>query len=160
MLIVSISWVSFWIDPNAVPGRVTLGVTTLLTLTTLASGIRQSLPPVSYVKAIDVWVGMCMIMVFGALLEFTLANYLANRKIPPGKTPCKIPKFLLICSVQEEDIEKQDGEASPAPKPPTTYINQARALDRVSRGLFPGTFLIFNLFYWPYYLMQQYTGIL
>ena len=45
-----VSWVSFWIDPNAVPGRVTLGVTTLLTLTTLASGVRQSLPPVSYIK--------------------------------------------------------------------------------------------------------------
>ncbi|XP_063616019.1 glycine receptor subunit alpha-2-like, partial [Penaeus indicus] len=63
ILIVSISWVSFWLDPNAVPGRVTLGVTTLLTLTTLASGIRASLPPVSYVKAIDVWIGTCMIMV-------------------------------------------------------------------------------------------------
>lgn len=50
ILIVSISWVSFWLDPNAVPGRVSLGVTTLLTLTTLASGIRASLPPVSYVK--------------------------------------------------------------------------------------------------------------
>lgn len=50
ILIVVISWVSFWLDPNAVPGRVSLGVTTLLTLTTLASGIRAQLPPVSYVK--------------------------------------------------------------------------------------------------------------
>ena len=50
ILIVSISWVSFWLDANAVPGRVSLGVTTLLTLTTLASGIRQQLPPVSYIK--------------------------------------------------------------------------------------------------------------
>lgn len=53
ILIVSISWVSFWLDPNAVPGRVSLGVTTLLTLTTLASGTRASLPPVSYVKVIQ-----------------------------------------------------------------------------------------------------------
>lgn len=50
ILIVVISWVSFWLDPNAIPGRVSLGVTTLLTLTTLASGIRAQLPPVSYVK--------------------------------------------------------------------------------------------------------------
>ena len=42
--------VSFWLDPTAVPARVTLGLTTLLTLTTLANGIRQGLPPVSYVK--------------------------------------------------------------------------------------------------------------
>ena len=50
ILIVTISWVSFWVDPNAVPGRVTLGVTTLLTMTTISSGVRQTLPPVSYVK--------------------------------------------------------------------------------------------------------------
>lgn len=54
ILIVVISWVSFWLDPNAVPGRVSLGVTTLLTLTTLASGIRAQLPPVSYVKVCTV----------------------------------------------------------------------------------------------------------
>ncbi|MCL4151404.1 UNVERIFIED_CONTAM: hypothetical protein GTU68_066211 [Idotea baltica] len=54
MIIVAISWVSFWLDPTAIPGRVTLGVTTLLTLTTLAAGIRQTLPPVSYVKVLVV----------------------------------------------------------------------------------------------------------
>lgn len=32
-------------------------------------------------QAIDVWIGMCMIMVFGALLEFTFVNWLANKKI-------------------------------------------------------------------------------
>ena len=50
VLIVMISWVGFWLDPTHIPGRVTLLVTTLLTLTSLANGIRQSLPPVSYVK--------------------------------------------------------------------------------------------------------------
>uniref|UniRef100_A0A914DH84 Neurotransmitter-gated ion-channel transmembrane domain-containing protein n=1 Tax=Acrobeloides nanus TaxID=290746 RepID=A0A914DH84_9BILA len=29
-----VSWISFWLDPSSVPGRVTLGVTTLLTLAT------------------------------------------------------------------------------------------------------------------------------
>ena len=33
-MIVVISWVSFWIDPNAVPARVSLSFTTLLTLAT------------------------------------------------------------------------------------------------------------------------------
>lgn len=31
-LIVVMSWISFWIEPEAIPGRVTLGVTSLLTL--------------------------------------------------------------------------------------------------------------------------------
>ncbi|VDM66259.1 unnamed protein product [Strongylus vulgaris] len=33
-MLVIVSWVSFWIDRTAVPARVTLGVTTLLTMTT------------------------------------------------------------------------------------------------------------------------------
>jgi hypothetical protein len=49
--------VSFWLDRTAVPARVTLGVTTLLTMTTQTSGINAKLPPVSYSKAIDIWCG-------------------------------------------------------------------------------------------------------
>ncbi|CAG0894641.1 unnamed protein product [Cyprideis torosa] len=74
-MLVIVSWVSFWLDQNAIPARVSLGVTTLLTMSTQTSGINQSLPPVSYTKAIDVWTGVCLTFVFGALLEFALVNY-------------------------------------------------------------------------------------
>ncbi|GMT03454.1 hypothetical protein PENTCL1PPCAC_25628, partial [Pristionchus entomophagus] len=73
-LIVMISWVSFWIDRRAVPARVTLSFTTLVSLTTLGNGLRFGLPQVSYAKAIDLWYGACMFFVFCALLEFALIN--------------------------------------------------------------------------------------
>jgi len=149
ILIVSISWVSFWLDPTAVPARVTLGLTTLLTLTTLANGIRQGLPPVSYVKAIDVWVGTCMFMVFGALMEFTLVNRLANKKIHPNSRVRQLPKFLSPPDPVEDPI---DQKASP---PPTTYILYGRAFDKIARYFVPGGFLVFNLIYWPYYIILQ-----
>ena len=38
ILIVSISWVSFWMDVDCVPARVTLGVITLLTVSSRVSG--------------------------------------------------------------------------------------------------------------------------
>ena len=49
-MLVIVSWVSFWLDANAVPARVSLGVTTLLTMATQTTGINNSLPPVSYTK--------------------------------------------------------------------------------------------------------------
>ena len=44
------SWISFWLDVDAVPARVTLGVTTLLTTTAQHKTIKDDLPPVSYTK--------------------------------------------------------------------------------------------------------------
>ena len=52
-LIVMMSWISFWIKPEAVPARVTLGVTSLLTLSTQHANSQKSLPPVSYIKVIN-----------------------------------------------------------------------------------------------------------
>ncbi|KAF8376226.1 hypothetical protein PRIPAC_82655, partial [Pristionchus pacificus] len=73
-LIVAISWVSFFIDRRAVPARVTLSFTTLVSLTTLGNGLRYDLPQVSYAKAIDLWYGACLIFVFLALIEFAVVN--------------------------------------------------------------------------------------
>uniref|UniRef100_A0A914C087 Uncharacterized protein n=1 Tax=Acrobeloides nanus TaxID=290746 RepID=A0A914C087_9BILA len=73
-LIVIISWVSFWIDRRAVPARVTLSFTTLVSLSTIGNGMRFALPQVSYAKAIDYWFGACMLFVFLSLLEFALVN--------------------------------------------------------------------------------------
>lgn len=73
-VIVVISWVSFWIDMYAVPARVTLSFTTLLSLSTLGNGLRYGLPQLSYAKAIDFWFGACLFFVFCSLLEFAIVN--------------------------------------------------------------------------------------
>lgn len=67
-LIVIMSWVSFWLNRNASPARVPLGITTVLTMTTLMSSVNKELPKISYVKSIDIFLGTCFVMVFAALL--------------------------------------------------------------------------------------------
>lgn len=80
-IIVIISWISFWIDPETAPARVALGITTVLTMTTLISSARANLPKVSYVKAIDWYLLLCLIFVFGSILEYTCVTFvIAKRK--------------------------------------------------------------------------------
>ena len=73
-LIVIISWVSFWLNRGATPARVGLGVTTVLTMTTLMASTNAALPKISYVKSIDVYLGACFFMVFASLLGITFSH--------------------------------------------------------------------------------------
>jgi Neurotransmitter-gated ion-channel transmembrane region len=84
VLIVILSWVSFWINVDASPARVSLGLLTVLTTTTMSSGARSSLPRVSYIKAIDVWMIVCLIFVFMSLIEYAVVNVLARRVPRPS----------------------------------------------------------------------------
>lgn len=44
-------------------------------MTTISTGVRSSLPRISYVKAIDIYLVMSFIFVFAALLEYAAVNY-------------------------------------------------------------------------------------
>lgn len=51
------------------------GITTVLTMTTISTGVRYTLPRISYIKAIDIYLVMCFVFVFAALLEYAAVNY-------------------------------------------------------------------------------------
>lgn len=78
------SWISFWIKPEAVPARVTLCVTSLLTLSTQHAQSQKSLPPVSYIKAIDIFMSSCTVFVFASLMEYALVNILMSDELLNG----------------------------------------------------------------------------
>ena len=73
-LMVAMSWLSFWISYSASVERMALGVTLLLTLTTMFYGARSALPQVSYLTALDLWMTTCLVFVVTAVLEFTVVN--------------------------------------------------------------------------------------
>ena len=50
ILVVIVSWISFWMSPEAVTERVMLGLTSLLTIFSQHAISGQLLPPVSYLK--------------------------------------------------------------------------------------------------------------
>ncbi|CAM9397624.1 unnamed protein product [Lampetra planeri] len=136
MLLVIISWLSFWIDMSAAPARASLGITTILTITTQSSAANSQLPKVSYIKAIDVWMGMCQVFVFAALLEFAAVNVMARQ----GKHAVKL--------VDENSSPKEKAGAEDKKK---MYVRCAHRIDYFSRIIFPITFFILNIFYWVFY---------
>ncbi|MED6243643.1 Gamma-aminobutyric acid receptor subunit rho-1 [Ataeniobius toweri] len=77
-LMVMLSWVSFWIDRRAVPARVPLGITTVLTMSTIITGVNASMPRVSYIKAVDVYLWISFVFVFLSVIEYAAVNYLST----------------------------------------------------------------------------------
>ncbi|XP_025088017.1 LOW QUALITY PROTEIN: glycine receptor subunit alpha-2-like [Pomacea canaliculata] len=98
VLVVILSWVSFWIDSAATPRRITIGVMSILTMTTQSSGVQAILPRVSYIKAIDVWMSTCVAFVFAALLEYAYVNTLSRQE------------ELFRRDVRDSNSRKQDTE--------------------------------------------------
>ena len=101
-LIVIMSWVSFWLNRGAAPARVGLGVTTVLTMTTLINSVNAALPKISYMKSIDIYLFACFFMVFAALIEYACVGYtdkrIQLRKNRSNKLRLKI-KATLNCFV-------------------------------------------------------------
>lgn len=153
ILLVILSWFSFWVDPKAVPARVSLGVTCVLTMTTQSSGVRQTLPPVSYVKAIDVWMLVCLLFVFGALLEFAYVN-VTIRKIdkykPEGTNEADHENAAEGASKENESKLRMIVKLflpSKGEKYQTDYAARAKRADKISRLAFPVVFIVFMLIF-------------
>ncbi|GCB74306.1 glycine receptor subunit alphaZ1 isoform X1 [Scyliorhinus torazame] len=177
LLIVILSWVSFWINMDAAPARVGLGITTVLTMTTQSSGSRASLPKVSYVKAIDIWMAVCLLFVFSALLEYAAVNFVSRQhkellrfrrrrrlhkedEVVEGRFSFTAYGMGPAC-LQAKDgvaIKGNNNTAKSSSPPPKSldkmrklFIHRAKRIDTVSRVAFPLVFLIFNIFYWVIY---------
>uniref|UniRef100_A0AAR2INQ6 Glycine receptor, alpha 3 n=1 Tax=Pygocentrus nattereri TaxID=42514 RepID=A0AAR2INQ6_PYGNA len=187
LLIVILSWVSFWINMDAAPARVALGITTVLTMTTQSSGSRTSLPKVSYVKAIDIWMAVCLLFVFSALLEYAAVNFVSRQHKELLRFRRRRKK-----STKEEDVREsrlsftanagKDGAMSkasnnaaitPQAQPSNTatlagkspeemrkiFIDRAKKIDTISRAGFPLAFLFFNIFYWVLYKILRHEDV-
>ncbi|XP_032811037.2 glycine receptor subunit beta [Petromyzon marinus] len=82
LLIVVLSWLSFWINPDASAARVPLGIFSVLSLSSESMSLAAELPKVSYVKAIDIWLIMCLVFTFASLVEYAIVQVILNN---PGR---------------------------------------------------------------------------
>ncbi|XP_063702220.1 glutamate-gated chloride channel isoform X11 [Culicoides brevitarsis] len=181
IILVTSSFITFWLEWNAVPARSMIGVTTMLNFFTTSNGFRSTLPVVSNLTAMNVWDGVCMCFIYASLLEFVCVNYV-GRKRPlhnvvyrPGENPVTQPG--------EQTSKKREsggpneivactscgGSASPCThsanngcatetcfvqvrkKEPPHPIRVAKTIDVIARITFPTAYAVFLIFFFIHY---------
>lgn len=118
-LVVVISWVPFWLDQEDNHARVGLGVTTVLTMTTLTTSTNASLPKISYIKAIDIYLFVCFLMVFLSLIEYATVGFFESKRqcklLSPAVSESSVDSHRMVvigggrrrASIHTGSIEKQ-----------------------------------------------------
>ncbi|XP_023330045.1 glycine receptor subunit alpha-4 [Eurytemora carolleeae] len=93
-----LAWMGLFIPKEIIPGRVGMGMTTILTQTSMFSATRQHVPKVSYITWLDVWMLVCMIFVFSTMVEFIVVTVISRKKKKRLAVRIeKISRLLLPC---------------------------------------------------------------
>jgi len=69
------SYGSFYVDPGAVPARVTLGLIPILTLNNKMGQLRSSLPPINDAFRLETFMFTVFILTIVQFLEYCIVNY-------------------------------------------------------------------------------------
>lgn len=201
-LFIIVSWISFIVPPEVVPGRMALLVTLFLVLVNIFNSVTGYAPKAEGLTAVETWVVSCIIHVFGVLAEYALIlkmiqnikrNEVRERKREQREMQRQMEatrsnsELNLYRPAETHEGGKQclvkgDGETSvlrnggKAEAPFCPESNNARLnrqikrdvknekhkelqelVDKVALYLFPCLFMVFNLIYWPYYLVPIHT---
>ncbi|XP_072766189.1 pH-sensitive chloride channel 1 isoform X13 [Anoplolepis gracilipes] len=135
IILVTSSFITFWLEWNAVPARVMIGVTTMLNFFTTSNGFRGTLPVVSNLTAMNVWDGVCMCFIYASLLEFVCVNYVGRKR----------PMHNVVYRPGENPVTQLRKKDPPHP------IRVAKTIDVIARITFPIAYFMFLTFFFIHY---------
>ncbi|XP_025153130.1 gamma-aminobutyric acid receptor alpha-like isoform X2 [Harpegnathos saltator] len=105
VLLVVLSWVSFWLNREATADRVSLGITTVLTMTFLGLEARTDLPKVPYPTALDFFVFLSFAFIFATIIQFAVVHYFTKY----GSGECYFSSDLSDTDSSSEEEEMARG---------------------------------------------------
>ncbi|KAJ9582579.1 hypothetical protein L9F63_023067 [Diploptera punctata] len=164
-LFVIMSWGSFLVSPEMVPGRMVLLVTNLLSLVTMFEAIRASAPPSLGVKSIDVWLLSCIVFVFLALLEYAVILYRMKKTCRNNHVKRISKSGLSLNTYDRQGVLYRNSQSIKSQlrlvkrkmyewfqRRILTTTMEWCILDRYSIICFPILFILYNIIYWSVYL--------
>lgn len=140
-----------------------------MALTFQYGNVARTLPRVSYIKALDVWLVSCMGFIFLSLIELPIVLCIEHRSSSADeKIRKKHDDFNIAVP---DDNSKPEPETFPIGYQTTTVVGRlqnvtshmrvltnsltSQAVDNVARIIFPIAFAIFNIVYWFHYISVQ-----
>ncbi|KAI1704909.1 neurotransmitter-gated ion-channel ligand binding domain-containing protein [Ditylenchus destructor] len=155
MLVIA-SWIAFWIPRSFITSRITLATITIMTLTLLSAILNIYAPHASTMRAVDIWIGVCLWFVFCALVETVIVACLRPKATDSHAYARYPPTYFhhpLLNNQQSSETEDILGGRRPLSPPISEKCSRnAQRVDNVSRIVFPLAFIIFAIIYWMYYL--------
>ncbi|CAH1247710.1 GLRA3 [Branchiostoma lanceolatum] len=136
--VVCTSWLGTWLHPREVNGRVGLGISTLLSLIIKSSNERS--PQTNLVRAYDVWMIGCLVVVMLTLLETVLVNYI-----------CSGGKLALWSTMVEPAPRQSTAWAGEEEDKQHSAEREANRVDFFARIVFPVVFVAFLIGFFTYY---------
>ncbi|VEN58385.1 unnamed protein product [Callosobruchus maculatus] len=134
VLLVVLSWVSFWLNREATADRVSLGITTVLTMTFLGLEARTDLPKVPYPTALDFFVFLSFAFIFATIIQFAVVHYFTKY----GSGECYFSSELNSesSSDEEEDWTQLDANKATAHDSQSTSKRYSAATPTCSQSDF------------------------
>lgn len=94
MLIVAMSWLVFWIGPDLMASKISVGVTSMLTLIAYRFAIGGMVPRLSFLTGLDYFVLGSSVLVFLALMVVAYSAYLIERgKVGQARTLDRVSRW-------------------------------------------------------------------
>ncbi|KAG7153291.1 gamma-aminobutyric acid receptor subunit rho-1-like [Homarus americanus] len=173
-LFVAVAWASFFWPPEVIPGRTVLIITSLLTVISMYAAIGQKSPETSYLKAIDVWLFLCIVLVVFTLFQYTIIITIQrkqkervievvvpmNNRCHRHNTPATGGSFTTRQNSAESpsppSSSKVDGPAAAYEagkrSPPNRLVMYEQWVEKAGKVGIPLIFFICNIVYWAVYL--------
>ena len=167
-LLVLLSWVSFFINRNATPARASVGVTTVLTMLTLATQSQQNMEKHITLETslLDVYIWVSFSFVIAAMMEFAVSDYFNDRKTRAKNKPRPAVKPQIYENHNNNNLNPIHNNIAAHPTSIPLIRNSdtvsqqpveknSISIDGAARIFFPLTFFIFNTSYWIYVFMKS-----